>query len=704
MPFPVTKRRPQSDPIKVRVLARIAQRNHQIRVNANSAVIASLTDGELAAVIPNAALLDQRNLLDLTPRDLSIRPDPVGLTDLTNEVNEPSTRVLYHPTLSLFADLSQALRTRNAPLQLCIETDEISALLQERYIRQCKTHGCDSQWPEFRKDWEADMAKRGLMDPKLYHLQRPRPGCSPEFILDRIARDQGLVPEFDLLDRTIVTGELISARISKEDLAAEVDARIEANKRQLDAQFAQWEAFCTEAEDSFRKCVDEPLKQRARVWYYATKDLSATEMQRVLGFGRMVTEFAHESRLSKTEQMVLRSAAQTATACVVGATTPEKVIRFGVGAAERSGKALAAVAVDRTLEAVEDSAAEIGAGALKGAIAAAGVAGVPFLGPLALIASEVAARIITPIVSHRVEDATNHAFSKVAGWARTRLQNAVYEQERANTLDLVARARIEEASITDLPTRELVDDLTPVGLRAAQILVRAYEHVTPERVEKVVDYMSDAEDPLSRLGNVAAALDARRGAHFEEPIGLEFDFGGSDEENAHAGRMVLAALVECGLDVTGTVNEKQWVKGADRLRNSMNNALSLRAHIEAKSGNADMKPEEVASDHLMRVIDSSVKEMLYPNGNDFLFTGKAVSSLLQLSRHHYKAHIGRKPPRPGDTVDYAVLSVVNSAAGSGEASLRSVKQDIEAVATFMHPPSSRSSTAPAESDEVPDVN
>ena len=698
----------QQNAVESAILLRLSERSHQLAINAQEAKASTLTEGELAAIVANAANIDRMNLADLSARPGVRRADPVGATDLTNEINEPTQRVSLHPALSLMGDLAYLLEQRNAPAEICREGRELAHLLEAKHLAQLKHAGLAPAWPSFRADWEASLAKAGYIDWSTYGPNRPRAGCSPEYLLDVIAKQNGLVPEFGKLDRVMVRGEIIAeGKASQVNMEVEEEKQICRNRQRIEEQLAGWEKFVGVAESTYSEQVEGPMCARSKAWFYTTKDLSRAEMNRVTSFCGGVHDFA--KTLPPVEQSIVRQAANTAATCVIGPSVEEEIIKKGLGFGQKITEKVLEAGADKGIEMLGEKGAEIAGNAvLAGSVALSG--GV--VGGLLYFIGKGAAKMLFPKVTGKAEDLVHEGIGKVVGWAKSKSQNLVYEESRVNETEISAKLALDQHSETELPVKKVVTHLTPAGARAARLLGAAYaESVDVEKGARFVEYAGASESPGDTALALATMVNPELPPHaYKDVVGFGFDFAGSKLERVQASRMAAAAIIESHLGVTEAVGRTDWVKGKNRLNNSLANAkgdLSDITALESASTSDDVAAAEEFENKLendcVRILAEGTRAQLRPMGDRFVFSGRSVSRLLGCSEHAYERESGVKVPNRSDTDDYSVLMLLNQSLWSQQMSVAAMNAVLDETrsyelrpASLVQPPSLAEDLAVAE--------
>jgi hypothetical protein len=667
-------------------MLRLAERNRQLQVNSRAAQASALTEGEIAAVLANAAYIDHRNLIELRSAPDTKRPAPRGATDLTNEVNEPLQTVTLHPALTLFNGLNYALEQRNAPAALCMEGKEVAELVEEKYLTQLKHAGLSPAWPAFRRDWENALSAKGYIDWKTYGPRRPRPGCSPEFILDCIASDNHLIPKFEKLDRLMIRGQLLAEGVRDSHLELEVEKRYASARAEVDSQLSRWSIFAGEARETFAAAVEKPLCDRSKAWFYACKELSPEETQRIGKFFQEVSAFAKTQ--PELDRVVLEHAASTATISVNGPTMDDRIVKTGLGLGERAIMKGVKAGVDKGADALGEYGVELAERALD--------AGASATGPLALLyfVGKFAAKVLAPKIAEKAGEKVELGIGKVVGWAKTTTQNLAYEESRANETELSAKVSFEQHANNDIATGKLLRLMTPAGLRAAALLNETFAAAHDSgRIEKVISFVSSFDTPSSSAGaaaDLAKSVNPKApAALYEDPARLDFEFTGTRQEQVQASKMASAAVIESALGIVASTGRQDWVKGSARLSNSLANAQEeFRRIMEVDqitvSGTEDaaQRLEQRVDDECYDLLARATEAHLEPMGDGMLFSGRSLSRLLSCSESAYEKETGKTVPRRSETDDLAVLKHVNTGLWTNQLHPDELRQQISDIAPF----------------------
>ncbi len=684
--------------IESSILLRAAERARQLVINAHEAKAANLTHGEIAAILVNSANVDRLNLSSLTAKPTEERSDPVGATDLTNEINEPSGRVLLHPVLSLYGDLAYTLEQRAAPSELCREARDLAHLLEEKHRAQLKQAGLKEEWPEFRRNWETSLADRGYIDWKTYGPSRPRPGCSSEYVLDFVARQNGLIPDFNTLDRLMLRGELIARGLNGPALDVEVERHYFDRRTQVDQKMAAWSQFVGVASETYGEHVVNPIIARSKAWFYTCKDLSPKETARIGDFCQKVESFANTQPL--LDATVIAQAADTAAVTVIGPTMEEEIIKRGIGFGGRIAEKAMKSGASKGMDYLGDKGAEIFDKALTAGVASTGFPG------LLYFVGKSAAKIFFPKVTEKAEDLVEGGIGKIVGWAKTTTQNLVYEESRAKETELAAKLALSNHSTTSVPVERLVRELTPAGFRAATLISEAFEIAQDDkRATKLIDFAVSKPDADAALELASLVNPEVLPKHYSDPVGLGMDFKGHKLERVQASRMAAAGLIESSLGVAIALGGSPYTKGESRLRHSLQNArqeltdITRVDAVEAKPDSTEQADEfEQGMDlECFRLLAEATRAHVRPLGDTCFFSGRSVSRLLGCCEYAHEHQTGVPARNRSDTYDYSVLMQINAALWSRQISPEVLRDAISKVEPFELKPQTVSS--PTSVDE-----
>lgn len=661
------------------VLHRLARRYQQIVSNAHSVARDDLTEGELLAILPNAAILDRANIHDLSLRTGDVGQDPLGASDLTNQLNEPNQRVLLHPVLSLWDDLSHYLADHNAPTGLCNKVEDVFVEMKKAYAEQLKVDGLDPKWPEFRLRFEKALGERKLINFDTYSnpARRPRPGCSTEYVLDDMAKHEGLVPDFAMLDRLLLRGELFHKYPSGPALDQAIEVEYVKNRMFVQTQLAEWEKFTNGAAGIFRDEVEIDQVKYSKAWYYACKAIPAARHKDLLDIQKDIGAFTE--KMDPVEKLVINQAADTATATVVAPAMDERIVNGGLNLAEKATATILTkigkFATKETVENVADKAATLAETAVASALPG---------GILWWLVARGAHHLVKKQVEDRLDKGLEQGTEKVAHWAKKKAEELVYEESRSAQTERAAMTLVEKREHDKTTAVIMLPHLTASGRRAALNVIAAYEAaINPENLEKVVDFTSkDRNEWQIRLARMCHPNISARLWENEAELRLPKNPENTINEEVQIGRMATSSVVESVTNISRGAGHIEWAHGHNRLTHrlqmskktfEMSDDLEVPHDGEGRAIDSPDEANEVSDDVQIQFFEESLQQEccvllsaacqqnLYPFGDSYQFSGQAIASLLYAADREIKRQTGRSSLAYSEGYDWSILMSLNTA-------------------------------------------
>jgi len=671
------------------VLRNIADRNARLMVSCRRIARAELTPAEMAAVIPNAALVDRANLRIISQPE-GRKSSPIGATDLSNPVNEPEGMVLTHPVVSLHEEIGRCLEDRKAPTSLCREVRDIAVLIDTTHRKSRHLYKLPDEWPIFRALWESEMDRQGAL-PLSYKKRRPSPGVSPEWIVYRQAACAGVIPDWNKCDPDAIDSALIEQGHKQEGRLAKALSMAKKGQTEAATLLVERERLNTIAIQTFAQTVEVPIVREAKAWAFTSKNFDDKTLDRIDASAKEVQEFAET--LPPIERMALHQAAETAHMAVISPSIEDRMSRFGARilswvakqGLEKGGEAAADVAKDKAADLVYD---QLGT-----------------TGKLLFLVSKGIYKAVGSPGAKVLDDKIEKGVEKMTDWARDKMESKAYDEVFAEEVDAKMKQIVDRSPMDKTETSGLVDLLSAEGKRTAAMLGQIYTVWQDPKVrDRFVDRAAKTE-----VGTFAMLAEQDISpAHQHEPytdvLGLDMRLTGSPDEVSAASRIAAAGIARNNFPPLSAHLDSRWVKGAERMTHSLEGAKKALNDLSFTLPSSLPEEEQIAIME-KKIQDNLVKAMSYSvdyhteqlDSTRPLVRDKALSTLLFASEDAIEESFGIKSPSRTARGDWPALVAINVGLAAGSISPSMLQEQLAAPSPFMRPTSADEHRAKAQS-------